>query len=196
MKQYIIDDQAIGKGEFTVKNNAEGIMFARLSVEGILLENKQTTDNNVLEMDIVYKDMKGNKINHRNIPQGTDFKAYVTVRNQSETVYQQDLALNQMFPSGWEIRNTRMEQGASVHDIDKPDYQDIRDDRVYSYFNLSRYSQYYGHNSSSKKTFVILLNAAYVGEYYAPMVQASAMYDNRVFARNAGEWVKVVKDDE
>ena len=196
MKQYIIDDQAKGKGEFTVKNNAEGIMFARLSVEGIPLENKQTTDNNVLEMDIVYKDMKGNKINHRNIPQGTDFKAYVTVRNQSETVYQQDLALNQMFPSGWEIRNTRMEQGASVHDIDKPDYQDIRDDRVYSYFNLSRYSPYYGHNSNSKKTFVILLNAAYIGEYYAPMVQASAMYDNRVFARNAGEWVKVVKDDE
>ena len=54
MKQYTVDDQALGSGEFSVKNNAEGIMFARLSVEGVPLENKQTTANNVLELSLIH----------------------------------------------------------------------------------------------------------------------------------------------
>lgn len=187
IKQYAIDEQALGKGEVKLTNNAEGIMFARLSIEGVPLENQETTSNHVLEMNINYVDMNGNQIDPKRIPQGTDFKAIVRVKNTSLTRYLQDLSLDQMFPSGWEIRNTRMELGPSVHDIDKPDYKDIRDDRVYSYFNL-------GANQS--KTLVILLNASYVGDYYMPLIQTSSMYDNRIYARNASQWVKVVKDNE
>jgi hypothetical protein len=94
------------------------------------------------------------------------------------------MAITQIFPSGWEIHNTRMFDVGSTQEIDKPDYQDIRDDRIYTYFDLK---------SSGVKSFVVLLNAAYVGKYYLPTVYCEAMYDNRINSRTTGQWVKVVK---
>jgi uncharacterized protein YfaS (alpha-2-macroglobulin family) len=52
-----------------------------------------------------------------------------------------------------------------------PTYQDIRDDRVYSYFDLG---------AGAIKTFKVLLNASYNGTYYLPGVNCEAMYDNSV----------------
>ncbi len=61
-------------------------------------------------------------------------------------------------------------------------YQDIRDDRVYTYFDL-------GANQS--KTFRVQLNASYAGEFYLPAVVSYAMYDESISARVPGEWVEV-----
>ena len=90
-----------------------------------------------------------------------------------------------MFPSGWEIHNTRMFGEGSVHEKDIPTYQDIRDDRVFTYFDIK---------AGESKTFVILLNAAYLGNFYMPAVYCEAMYDNNINARAPGRWVKVSKN--
>ena len=63
-------------------------------------------------------------------------------------------------------------------------YQDIRDDRVYSYFTLAK---------GEKKVFRILLHASFVGDYYLPAVYCSEMYDNTIYATTVGEWIQVVK---
>ena len=97
-----------------------------------------------------------------------------------------DLALTQIFPSGWEIRNTRMEDVNSPYEVDAPDYRDIRDDRVYSYFDLAR---------GKNKTFIVLLNATYQGKYYLPSVSCEAMYNNEITARRAGKWVEVISEE-
>jgi len=61
-------------------------------------------------------------------------------------------------------------------------YQDFRDDRVYSFFNLG----------SSNVTVKLKLNASYPGEYYLPDLFCEAMYDNEIQARTAGQKVKVL----
>jgi hypothetical protein len=63
-------------------------------------------------------------------------------------------------------------------------YQDIKDDKVLTYFDL---------NANESKTFKLMLNASYEGRYYLPAVNIEAMYDNTVFARTKGQWIKVVK---
>ncbi len=65
-----------------------------------------------------------------------------------------------------------------------PEYQDIRDDRVYTYFDMEK---------NSTKTYRILLNAAYLGKFYLPAVECSAMYDNTIQAVKSGKWVEVVE---
>jgi uncharacterized protein YfaS (alpha-2-macroglobulin family) len=134
-----------------------------------------------MAIDVVYKDMKDNNLNPENIKQGTDFKAYVTIKNTGQMGDYQNLALTQIVPSGWEIINTRLNQEAGIRS-DVFDYQDIRDDRVLTYFNL---------RPGETKTFSILLNATYKGQFYLPMVSCEAMYDNHIYARKAGKWVKV-----
>jgi uncharacterized protein YfaS (alpha-2-macroglobulin family) len=127
--------------------------------------------------------MKGEKISPYVLEQGTDFMAEVVIKNTSYFNLHQ-LALSQMFPSGWEIRNTRMDNVSSSFLKDHPDYQDFRDDRVYSYFNLSK---------GQTKTFRIILNASYMGEFFLPITYCEAMYDNEYFSRKAGGVVKVIR---
>jgi uncharacterized protein YfaS (alpha-2-macroglobulin family) len=174
-------------GEVSVSNTSEGIIFTRLILEGIPEQGDMTEQARNLRMTVKYTDMKGDNINVNKLQQGTDFMAVVTVLNPGTMGYQKDMALSQIFPSGWEIRNTRMEDVVSVREKDIPDYRDIRDDRVYTYFGI-------GANRS--KTFVVLLNAAYTGRFYLPATTCGAMYNNDVTARKPGRWVTVVKPDE
>ena len=68
---------------------------------------------------------------------------------------------------------------------DKAEYQDFRDDRVYTFFDLKM---------GKEKTFKILLNASYLGKYYLPALSVEAMYDKSIQARKRGKWVTVVKN--
>jgi uncharacterized protein YfaS (alpha-2-macroglobulin family) len=148
-----------------------------------------STASNNLQMEIVYKDMNGRELDVRAIPQGTDFKAEVTISNPGLLGNYEQMALSQIFPSGWEIHNTRMDNAPDDGEAvipsayNTPRYQDIRDDRVYSYFSLA---------ARQKVTYAVLLNASYLGRFYLPSVACEAMYDGRINARTAGMWVEVV----
>ena len=128
--------------------------------------------------------MQGNKLNPQSIEQGTDFIAEVTVSNPGVQGNYDELALSQVFPSGWEIINSRMNNVVNYTNTSIPEYQDIRDDRVYTYFDLK---------SNSSQIYRIQLNAAYQGRYYLPTTYCEAMYDNEINARQPGMWVSVVE---
>ena len=125
-------------GKVTVKNNGSGIIYARVTLQGIPETGDQTSAANNLSMDVRYLNMKGQEIDVTQLDQGTDFIAEVNIVNPGILGDYKEMALTQIFPSGWEIHNTRMDGFTSVHAADVPTYQDIRDDRVYSYFNIYR----------------------------------------------------------
>ena len=137
-------------------------------------------------MSILYKNTKGETIDPTSIAQGTDFVAEVTVQNPGSLgKYYKDMALSQVFPSGWEIHNARM-GSLSYGSSSLCDYQDIRDDRVYTYFGLAK---------TQSVTYRIQLHAAYIGKYYLPSTVCEAMYDNSISAQEGGKWVDVVKKE-
>jgi uncharacterized protein YfaS (alpha-2-macroglobulin family) len=47
-----------------------------------------------------------------------------------------EMALQNIFPSGWEIINQRLDILGDHLKNSEFDYQDIRDDRVYTFFDL------------------------------------------------------------
>ncbi|MFA8433140.1 MAG: alpha-2-macroglobulin [Marinifilaceae bacterium] len=173
-----------GKPSVQLINKSEGVLYARVSLSGIPVTGDQTAAEKNLKLQISYQDMKGNSIDVSKLQQGTDFKVEVRIENPGLMENYQQMALTQIFPSGWEIVNTRFGDVDAVEKADQPTYQDIRDDRVYTYFDLDR---------NKSKTFTITLNAAYVGKFYLPTVSCEAMYDNRIHARKPGRWVEVVK---
>ena len=87
-----------------------------------------------------------------------------------------------MFPSGWEILNDRLNEIPGTSQGGNFTYRDIRDDRVYTYFDL---------RPNESKTFRVNLNATYTGKFYLPSVNAEAMYDHTIYGRKAGRWVEV-----
>ena len=165
-----------------IENQYGKLMYARVFTEGIPVTGDTTATQKNLYMDVWYTDITGQRIDPANLDQGTDFVAVISVQNPGQRGIYRELSLTSIFPSGWEIINGRLNDLDSSVKSDEYDYQDIRDDRVLTYFRL---------NPNEKKTFRILLNATYQGKFYLPSVQCEAMYDNSINARTPGRWVEV-----
>jgi uncharacterized protein YfaS (alpha-2-macroglobulin family) len=188
------------EGRIEVKNKGTGILFARVIAEGIPAKGDQDASQNHLNLTVDYYDLDGRPIDPTALVQGTDFVAEITLKNPGTKGDLDELALTQIFPSGWEIHNTRMDGTSFDKDIAQPEYQDIRDDRVLTYFDLgspgqkARYPWAYPTRKSeqNEKTFRILLNASYLGKFYLPTVYVEAMYDHSISARVPGKWVTVI----
>ena len=169
----------------TVSNNAGNVVYARIVNSGKLPVGREIAEQRGLSVQVSYKDLKGKPINVSTLKQGDDFMAEIRVSNPKNSRLN-DIALTQIFPSGWEIVNTRFtDYGSTVESNSR--YTDIKDDRVNFYFDLYRSSK------PKTKVFKVMLNAAYLGNYYLPGVQAEAMYDNDYFVRTKGKWVEVVR---
>lgn len=167
----------------TINNTSGGVLYARVYNKGILPVGQEKVIQKNLSTSVLYKDKKGNPIDVTSLSQGTNFIAQITVRNTTDQTIK-DIALTEFLPSGWEVINTRFTEFGTNTTSDKVDYMDIRDASINYYFPLKKYGS---------KTFKVLLNASYLGDYYLPGIQVEAMYDNDYMARTKGQWIKVVK---
>ena len=175
------------KQTLKVVNSGTNLIFARVIQTGQPNIGDPTAVEKNLKMSIDYQAMDGKKINPTRIEQGTDFVAEIKITHPgTRGIRYQELALSQIFPSGWEIQNTRMDAvGQTTNSNSNFDYQDVRDDRVFTYFDLDK---------NKSQTYRVQLNAAYPGKYYLPTVSCEAMYDQTIQARMPGMWVEVVAD--
>ena len=169
-----------------VKNTGSSIMFVKLILSG--QKAPDPTDPakfQHIKTQVHYYDMDGLVLDPVSISIGTDFKAVVTVTNLlTRNSRIEELAISQIFPSGWQIINTRLSGMGNVNKDSRADYRDYRDDRVYTFFDI---------NGSTDYKYTVFLNASFAGEYYLPPVSVEAMYDNEIQARTNGKWVKVVR---
>ena len=171
-------------GRITVRNNGTKTLYINVTVSGIPTAGTETAvSSSYLTMKISYSDLQGHPLDPARLEQGSDFCAEVTVHNTGLLDDYPEMALTQLFPAGWEIRNIRPDNNGSLTG-DRPRYQDIRDDRVYTYFDLRK---------NETKTFRILLNATYLGRFYLPAVKCEAMYDHSILAVQPGRWVEVTE---
>ncbi|MCI5055635.1 MAG: hypothetical protein MRY83_05970, partial [Flavobacteriales bacterium] len=176
-------DSELKAGKISIRNKSGKELFAKWNVQSTPLPGKEESASNNMELAISYYTTEGESLDPSNLEQGQDFIAEVRINNTSPEMLE-EMALTQIFPSGWEIHNSRLDGDGYMGPGDRPTYMDIRDDRVYSYFDLSK---------GSSKTFKVMLNAAYLGKYYLPAVSCEAMYDESINAREKGQWVNVVK---
>jgi uncharacterized protein YfaS (alpha-2-macroglobulin family) len=170
---------ALGKpagtsGAFSVKNVSATPVYARVSVRGTPEEGKEQPLSNGLSLAVEYRGESGETINPANLGAGADMTARVTVTN-TRRVKLENIALVHQLPAAWEIINDRLGADASTPAGASTsfDYQDIRDDRVMTYFSLE---------PGASKTFTVRVTNVYGGTYFRPAIHAYAMYDESVAA--------------
>ncbi|MEO6404483.1 MAG: MG2 domain-containing protein [Ferruginibacter sp.] len=168
-------------------NNGSNNLFVKLIVQGRPLTGdsvKLVNNTNLVTMSIQYISQDGNPLQVNTLPQGKDFIAKVVIKNTGKRGVYTNMALSEIFPSGWEILNARMADGEGKYSSSPFTYQDIRDDRVYTYFDIKQ---------NETLTYYVQLNATYPGRYFLPANTCSAMYDNSITASANGRWVEVLK---
>jgi len=196
--------KGLDKTPFTLTNTTQRKLYVTLSSTGIPAAGEETATAQGLNLEVVYQDRDGNPIDVAQLQQGQDFKVQVTVTNTSGHRIE-NLALSHILTAGWEIHNDRIntsdteaeQQAATTSSYTDPftgvkspvsgrkyDYQDIRDDRVYTFFALQ---------NNEQKQFTLNVNAAYAGHYYLPGVIVEDMYNAATHARIKGQWVNINK---
>ncbi|RFS22646.1 hypothetical protein DVR12_12685 [Chitinophaga silvatica] len=174
-------------GNVSISNSGSNVLYVRLILQGQPESGQEpvaTNNPDILGMQVTYHTRDGKPVDPASLKQGSDFMATVTITNPGKRGYYEQMALSQVFPSGWEIINTRLMENDSAFAASPFTYQDIRDDRVYTYFNIEE---------NKKRTYNVLLNAAYLGRFYLPATSVEAMYDNTIHAYQPGKWVEVTK---
>jgi len=173
------------KGNHSIKvtNNGDNVVYVRVVTSGILPVGDEQIIVDNLKITSSYKNKSGEDILLSSIKQGTEIIAKVSVENLSSKSVK-NVALQQIFPSGFEVINLRFTDYGESYKNDA-DYIDIRDDRAMYYFDLA---------VGERKTFTTVINASYLGKYYLPGAYVEAMYDNSFRARNQGGWIEIVAD--
>jgi uncharacterized protein YfaS (alpha-2-macroglobulin family) len=178
----------------TVINTGSAPIFARVFARGTPPAGRERPLSNGLSLSLRYVGMDGRTLDPGAVAPGTDLAVETTVRNRTGKAIK-NLALTQLLPSGWEIANYRVgsdlpkpqEEGAKRPGREESralplyDYQDVRDDRVLTYFSIGE---------KDPKVFKIFVTKAYEGSFFMPATSVSAMYDEeRYQALVPGRWL-------
>jgi alpha-2-macroglobulin len=170
-----------GTNIFVAENSSDKSLYINLVKKGVPLVSDLSVSDKGLNMQIDYVNTAMRPVDHKNLVQGTDFMMIAKIKNTTFSRVD-NIALIQMVPSGWEIQNTRLFEADYGIRESAYDYRDIRDDRVNTYFSL---------NQGETKTFILILNAAYKGEFYQPSIWCEAMYTENCSSRVPGNRVIV-----
>ena len=173
------------QNQVKITNNSEGTLYVRITLSGKSEYGSSPAIQSNLKLSVKYTDLAGKPLDPTTLQQGTDFISEVSVINTGQRGFKLDeMALSQIFPSGWEIRNERMTGNTSLTISDLYEYRDIRDNAVFTFFDLEKV-----------KTYRTVLTATYAGRYFWPDIQCEAMYDHKILARIPGQWITVTAEE-
>ncbi len=167
--------------KLNVANPGGGNLYVTAYVAGVPPAGAEKAQESNLRLEVVYRDIEDNAVDPARLDQGSDLKVEISVTNLSKAALS-NVALTHIVPSGCQIANPRLF-------IDEPsrgyyDYQDVRDDRILTYFGLG---------AGAKKTFTAVLNASYSGRFYLPGISVESMYDPDFHANTTGKWVEITR---
>jgi uncharacterized protein YfaS (alpha-2-macroglobulin family) len=168
---------------YRVRNSGTATLYVTTQLSGTPAAGAERNVSRQLGLRVDYTDLNGKPIQVTELASGTEFVATYTVSHPGSTGrrYRQ-LALTTLPPSGWEISSGRLD--GDVGTSDAFTYQDFRDDRVHTFFDLG---------VGESKTFHFRMTATYPGRYYLPAQTSEAMYDPSIRAATEGRWIEVSK---
>lgn len=162
-----------------ITNGSNRPLFGTLAVSGMSAPGTEKAWNNGIKMTVSYEDADENKsVRPEKLALGDTFTMRVKIVNSSGKKLE-NLALTVPLATGWEVNNDRIGT-ETARTSSAYSYQDIRDDKVCTYFNLDSYES---------AAFEFNMTVAYGGMYYIPAVHAEAMYDNEISAVAPGVYV-------
>ncbi len=167
------------RGRLAVTNTGSTAIYPRVILAGLPPLGTEKEVKNWLDVQVSYRDGEGIEVDPSSIPPGSDVVVTVNVVNLNRFVDYESLALSYLLPGCWETATARVLEGMGTGS-NAFDYQDIRDDRILTYFRLGK---------GASQQFKFLLTSAYAGRFYLPAVTVEAMYDSTIRAVAPGRWL-------
>jgi uncharacterized protein YfaS (alpha-2-macroglobulin family) len=170
-----------GRGtNIALRNQSDAFTYARIWTTGLPEEGSEPALAEGLSLELVYRGAEGDILRGPGeLPVGEDMSIEVRVRNTYGSELK-EIALVHALPASLEIVNARLGDDSSPRSQNYK-YQDIRDDRVMTYFDLA---------AGENKVFTFRVNKAYAGSFFLPAVHAYAMYNESIRAIVPGQRIR------
>ncbi len=154
-------------GSVVIKNSGSQPLYVNIVNKGMVSGNALKQESNGIGLAVSYTDNEYRPVNVKDMSQGANFIATVTVKNLSASDIS-NIAVTHIMPAGWEILGVSGE-GLS--------HYDLRDDRILSYIDALPLGK--------QIVITIRLNASYKGKYTLPAIKCEAMYNVSVRANTS-----------
>jgi uncharacterized protein YfaS (alpha-2-macroglobulin family) len=159
----------------TIQNTGSNTLYGTVICSGMSVAGTEFVQNKGISLQV-----DGiNKL--KNIKPGEEVSLRVQIANTSSTELK-NLVLTVPIGTCLEFANERISNES--YSSSTYTYQDIRDDVIYTYFDL---------NKNGTVTLYFKATAAYSGDFTIPAIYAEAMYDNNIRAVYPGFKVKMLK---
>ncbi len=174
--------------QLEVKSKDEGTLYLILSSEGVRSDGKPRVGGEGLALSRTWRKADGTALAMGSAPVALADLVYVELAIQNTTAERvQNIALVDRLPAGWEIENARLGRGGAVDwaapdTLWSADYVNIRDDRMEVFGSLG---------PRETKKVIYAVRAVTAGAFTLPSAEAEAMYDPRLWAREAGQSIQV-----
>lgn len=177
--------QHIGR-TVNVHSESSKNLYAVFGWEGVPLEGPQEPESRNLKLEVEWLNENGDAVEPDTLKQGAIFWCRIRLSKQHRGKLE-NVALTQIFPSGWEIDNTRLTgeaipTWAKDFRLGRETYMDVRDDRVMWFFDLT-----------GDADVLVKLLAVTQGQFSLAPTYAEAMYDQDYRAVQPGRLVEVTE---
>lgn len=169
-----------------VPDKGKGNLYLLLSSEGVRAEPDYKVGGDGLTVHRTWRDVSGGSVDPNGLKLADLVYVEIDIKNTTPERIQ-NIALVDRLPAGFEIENPRLGRGGAFDWIDedskwKADYMNLRDDRIELFGALE---------PGETRTFVYAARVVTAGEFTIPPVEAEAMYDPRIWAREDGRKITI-----
>lgn len=178
--------QQIKGNEIVIETQGNGKLYYFWEAEGISKEGKYFEEDSYIKVRKNFYDRNGNYVAHNKFKQN-DLVLVEIVINGATNTYVENVVISDILPAGFEIENPRitvLPPGMKwPNSRSNPTYQDIRDDRINLFVNVSQNIAYYYY----------LVRCVSRGTFQMGPIGADAMYNGEYHSYNGGGIVKITK---
>ncbi|MDR1625633.1 MAG: Ig-like domain-containing protein [Spirochaetia bacterium] len=161
------------QAKIALRNNTGIFAYARIGATGLPAEGSEPALAQGLGLEVVYRDAEGYTLDSpASLPLGEDMIVEVRLHNTYGSEIK-EIALVHALPASLEIVNTRLGEESSSSQSAPYKYQDIRDDKIMTYFDL---------RSGQSQTVSFRVSKTYGGSFFLPAIHAYAMYNEALRA--------------
>lgn len=175
MHRTIPVDKSFWNKKIEIRNTGKADLYVNKSLRYISDNLNQPAEQKDVKMSVQYYNTTRKKAGLASCALGDDIIITVEIKNPNATSLR-NMALNVTLPSGFELINPRLYQTNVVENGSGFEYQDYKDDRVYTFFSME---------AGNTRTYYFKAKAAFTGDFYLPRIVCENMYRGNIVAKTA-----------
>lgn len=175
----------LGGTNVTVSVAGTGRLYYFWQSEGITADGSFKEEDSYLRVRKQFYDRNGRQLSGNTFAQNDLVIVGITIENSYNRPVE-NIVITDMLPAGFEVENPRIKELPGMNWIkneSKPDYLDVRDDRVNLFVSAG----------SKPQTYYYSVRAVSPGTYIMGPVMADAMYNGEYHSYNGGGVIRITE---